>query len=273
MRFLFNLDKAKVRERSVSPSEIRYLQRRFGSESVRINNSFHAKVYIFDNKAMVTSANLSRNAFARGIEIAALFSGKEVDPIRRFYERLWKRSTPVPLLDEYDSTWKEIRSQKQKQGEPESLGGRGRIHTKIIPWDEQPVNWLVPIDAEMSKKTEREIEKATGWNKGVIGSMKRGTFGTMNVGDGVFLIDNPGYRQVRRVNFVIVKDKRLVKTDEGDYHFAYDEEVKATKLKTVSDRLKRLGLITKQDRVSFEGKLATRQVTEMRSLLGIRPTE
>ena len=99
LKFVFGLTEAAVRSGSVDPYEIDYLQSHFGPTCIRTNNAFHAKLYIFDKAAIVTSANLSRKAFERNIEVGALFENGEVKKIKDLYAKLWKKSSRLRDLD------------------------------------------------------------------------------------------------------------------------------------------------------------------------------
>lgn len=94
IRFIFKLNRQSVRRGEVNPYEIEYLNDHFRNGIVRTNDTFHAKVYIFDDSALVTSANLSRTAFERNIEAGVLLEGKQVRKVKGFFEELWKNSKP-----------------------------------------------------------------------------------------------------------------------------------------------------------------------------------
>jgi hypothetical protein len=51
----------------------------------------HAKVYIFgDHSAVVTSANLTRKALNKNIEVGIQLSGSAAQELRRWFDKLWK---------------------------------------------------------------------------------------------------------------------------------------------------------------------------------------
>ncbi|MBI3292421.1 MAG: hypothetical protein HYZ73_06395 [Elusimicrobia bacterium] len=51
----------------------------------------HAKIYIIDNDALVSSANLTNTAFARRYEVGVWLSGKEAGGIISLFEEWWER--------------------------------------------------------------------------------------------------------------------------------------------------------------------------------------
>ncbi|MBN2295058.1 MAG: phospholipase D family protein [Pirellulales bacterium] len=60
----------------------------------------HAKVYIFGtSNAIVTSANLTRNAFDSNIEVGVEINGQAVDEINRWFDELWKIGSPLTIDD------------------------------------------------------------------------------------------------------------------------------------------------------------------------------
>lgn len=67
---------------------------RFFGEGRRL----HAKVYIFGNaKAVVTSANLTDNAFQRNIEAGVEVSRQEAEGLRTWFDKLWLKAEPLTL--------------------------------------------------------------------------------------------------------------------------------------------------------------------------------
>ncbi len=56
----------------------------------------HAKVYIIDDQALVTSANLTRTAFEKRDEIGVFLSGSESQRVIDIYEQWWKKAEDPP---------------------------------------------------------------------------------------------------------------------------------------------------------------------------------
>lgn len=64
------------------------------SEGVRHIFGLHAKLYIFDNQAIITSANLTKNGFDRNVEVGMLIR-EDVGTVAEFFERLWGNAAVV----------------------------------------------------------------------------------------------------------------------------------------------------------------------------------
>ena len=59
---------------------------------------FHAKTYIFGSEnAIVTSANLTNNAFDFNIEAGVEISGSKVQEVIDWYDRLWEMASPLTV--------------------------------------------------------------------------------------------------------------------------------------------------------------------------------
>jgi hypothetical protein len=66
----------------------------------------HAKVYVFGNtSAVVTSANLTRNALDANIEVGVSLTGDVVRELADWFDRLWKDADRLNLADV--AKWKE----------------------------------------------------------------------------------------------------------------------------------------------------------------------
>lgn len=60
----------------------------------------HAKVYIFgDSDAIVSSANLTTLGLNENIEVGVALSGEPVHKLAQWYEKIWRRSTPLKARD------------------------------------------------------------------------------------------------------------------------------------------------------------------------------
>src|SRR5262249_46074720 len=59
----------------------------------------HANVYIFGTRsAVVTSANLTENAFDSNIEVGVVLDTENVDALTAWFDRLWTMARPSSLL-------------------------------------------------------------------------------------------------------------------------------------------------------------------------------
>ena len=63
----------------------------------------HAKVYIFDNKAVVTSANLTETAFTKRHEIGTYFDSTETHEVIKRFDFWWEVSAPDLTADIFSS--------------------------------------------------------------------------------------------------------------------------------------------------------------------------
>lgn len=55
----------------------------------------HAKIYIVDNKCVITSANLTSTAFSKRHEVGFVLSEEDMNQSITFFEMLWKKSIDV----------------------------------------------------------------------------------------------------------------------------------------------------------------------------------
>jgi len=244
VRFIFGLDERAVGEGAVNPHEIEYFQKLFDNRNIRTNSALHAKLYIFDKKALVTSANLSQTAFQRNIEVGALVEGEQVEKIKRFYVKLWNDSDPIGNLDNYKKIWDRARRTKEWDESSGIYRKSKRRHTKIEPWGEQFLGWIIPVFEEMKPETASKVRRATGWKPpNWITGIDREIFDLMKKGHVVFLVNM--FSKRKTLSMVRVKDKQRVETEEGDYHFAYRPEKDAeVGIDKIMNELTRLDLAT-----------------------------
>ena len=66
---------------------------------VRTLIGLHAKIYVFDDTALVTSANLTGTAFAKRYELGCLLSGTNARETIARFEDWWDRATAVKPED------------------------------------------------------------------------------------------------------------------------------------------------------------------------------
>jgi phosphatidylserine/phosphatidylglycerophosphate/cardiolipin synthase-like enzyme len=62
---------------------------------VRFLKGLHAKIYIFDDKCIITSANLSEKAFSKRYEIGVLLEGAEVKEIKDIFQQWWSMGESI----------------------------------------------------------------------------------------------------------------------------------------------------------------------------------
>ena len=74
--------------------------------AIRTLHGLHAKIYIIDNNAIVTSANLTGTAFSKRYEMGTLLNGSEANDVIIQYNKWWKNKSNQVTL-------KEIKNLKQ----------------------------------------------------------------------------------------------------------------------------------------------------------------
>jgi phosphatidylserine/phosphatidylglycerophosphate/cardiolipin synthase-like enzyme len=75
----------------------------------------HAKIYLIDDSAIVTSANLTNTAFAKRFEIGLFLSGKEISGVEKTYSKWFKEYS-----DDVLSTWKPEKKKGKVEGGEEA---------------------------------------------------------------------------------------------------------------------------------------------------------
>lgn len=224
IRFVFRVNDVAVKRGEVNPYEVQYFMEHFKSSSVKSNDNFHSKIYIFDKTALVTSANLTKTAFESNIEAGVLLDGPEVDEVKSFFERsLWENAKPIKDVKKYTKMWNVIK----KSDPPSSYSKKTKAHTKIKDWTDDYVDtWYFVITDALSKKTERKIKKETNWSNrlSLVGDIGPNSFKQLKLGDLAFIANLNKKRGKIEVELARIFDKSRVETDEGDLHFAYDIE-------------------------------------------------
>lgn len=225
IRFVFRINDVAVKRGEVNPYEVQYFMEHFKNSSIRSHENFHSKIYIFDNSALITSANLTKTAFESNIEAGVLLDVTQVDEVKNFFvTRLWENAKPIKDVKKYKKIW--------NIGKKREINGRSnktKPHTKIKKWTDDYVGtWYFSIFGQMTKKTEHKIQKEANWaNFELVGDIGPNTFRQLKLGDLAFLVDL-SKKRLSRINVELARifDKSRVETDEGDLHFAY--EVKKT---------------------------------------------
>jgi len=82
--------------------------------AVKEIKGLHAKIYIVDNDALVTSANLTNTAFSKRHEVGILLCDKEAANIINLYEKWWKS-----IANDIPSNWMPKIARKQVKVEKE----------------------------------------------------------------------------------------------------------------------------------------------------------
>jgi hypothetical protein len=193
----------------------------FKGSSIRSHDTFHSKIYIFDDSALITSANLTKAAFESNIEAGVLLDASQVDEVKSFFStRLWENAKPVTDVKKYKKLWNVVK----KNGYAVDLK-KNKAHTKIREWTDDYVStWYFAIPDQMTKKTERKIKKESNWatELSVVGDIGPVPFKQLKLGDLAFIVNLKKRRGKIEVELARVFDKSRVETDEGDLHFAYE---------------------------------------------------
>jgi hypothetical protein len=223
IRFVFRLNYISVKSGEVNPYEVQYFMEHFKGSSVKSHDNFHSKIYIFDNSALITSANLTKTAFESNIEVGVLLDGPQVDEVKRFFDQsLWQTAKPIGDLRKFKRIWNAV----QKSAKNVSLK-KGQFHTKIKDWTDDYVDtWYIGVPFRLSAKTERKIKKETNWRTelSVVGDIGYQTFKQIKLGDLAYLADLSKKRGKIEIKLARIFDKSRVETDEGDLHFACETE-------------------------------------------------
>jgi len=268
IRFVFRLNTLAVRRGEVNPYEIEYFMEHFRRSSIRTNDTFHSKIYIFDDSALVTSANLSKRAFQTSIEAGVLLQQEQVKRVKSFFERLWKTSKPIRNLDGYKSAWNKARG-KRKTSEEQYSQRSISPHTRIKPWNEDAANkWFMLVTEEMTEKTENAIYKATHWARkhGLLANLKHKTYESLKLGDIVYIFNfTDKSKNLVKIEEARVKDKRDIKTDDGNCHFVYEKMNGSSIKKDEFSQLIKKAKLGKAD----EKILNRKQTNILREALGI----
>lgn len=227
VRFIFKLSMRPVKRGVVNPHEIEYIQKHLKGCKIKTNDIFHSKIYIFDDSAVITSANLSKTAFGKNIEAGVLLNGAQFTKAKRFFENLWKRSDPIKNLNDFKRAWRTTKG----TGNKGDLRTKTKVkpHTSIQAWDENLENkWLVHITDETDRETERSIYEATNWKESgeLVTDLRRATYNSVGTGDIIYLQIDYEENQKPKIEKGKVIDKRMVETDRGGkYHLAYESIV------------------------------------------------
>jgi len=140
VKFIVNFSDNSVRSGSTNPAGVGQLQ---DFAEIRNKEDLHAKLYLFDDVALVCSANLSKNATSN-IEAGILVEEREeVSQIIDFFRELWNQSLPIDskVFSDRLKAWIETSAKRTRQSlpEPTDIVGRRKIG--------RPEPWKTPIPA------------------------------------------------------------------------------------------------------------------------------
>ncbi len=222
-RFIFRVTDFAIKSGKVNPYEIQYLMEHFNSNNVKSQDNFHSNIYIFDNSALITSANLTKPSFESAFETGVLLDDSQVDEVKSFYNQsLWENAKTIKELQKLKRIWN-ITEKSRAIDNAKKI----KAHTTITEWTDDNVSrWYFTIPDTLSKKTERKIKKETNWgtNFSVVADIGPNCFKHIKLGDFTYLANLTKKRGKIEVEIARILDKSCVETDEGDFHFAYKTE-------------------------------------------------
>ena len=220
-RFIFKVTDFTIRGGDVNPYEIQYFMEHFSGDNVKSHDNFNSNIYIFDNSALITSANLIKHSFENAIETGVLLDGPEVDEVKSFFRSLWENAKTIRELQKLKKMWNAEKTRNINDSK------KVKPHTQIKNWTDDCVSrWYFTIPDLLSKNVERKIKKETNWpdNLSVVADIGPTCFKNIKLGDLAFLANLKKKRGKVEVDLVRIFDKGVVETDEGDFHFAHRTE-------------------------------------------------
>jgi len=217
IRFIFKLTDLAIKSGDVNPYEIQYFMEHFNGDNVKSHDNFNSNIYIFDNSALITSANLTKPSFESSIETGMLLDGAEANEVKSFFKNLWENAKTIRELQKLKKIWNITKIQT-------SNSNKTKPHTRIKDWTDDYVSrWYFTIPDVLSKNIERKIKKETNWanDLAVVADIGPSCFKNIKLGDLAFLANLNKKRGKVEIDLVRVFDKGISETDEGDHHFAY----------------------------------------------------
>lgn len=120
----------------LSQKTIRLFENRGKVKTLR---GLHAKIYIIDNKVLITSANLTATAFSKRYEVGCLLRKSGAKHTIKLYETWWKKKAEkLPY-----KWWEGLRQSKEKNESSEDEDGNGLTGL-----------WHLPASPKKIQKTE-----------------------------------------------------------------------------------------------------------------------
>lgn len=114
MRKLGRYKTAKILCNIDNPSCNPYIVHKIVKEKwadIRTRNDIHAKVYIFDKEAIISSANFTPNGLGIGnIDAGVLLQKSETAPTITWFNELWNDTNSLPLSDLSEDKWRELKA-------------------------------------------------------------------------------------------------------------------------------------------------------------------
>ena len=221
IRFIFKVNDSAVKSGETDPYEIQYFMEHFNGSCFRSYDAFNSQIYIFDDSALVTSANLAKSSFECNMEAGVLLDGAQVDEVKSFFSSsLWENAKPVTEVKKYKKLWNQA-----KKNRVAIDSNKHKAHTKIREWTDYYTNkWYFSIPDKMNSKVERKIKKETNWapDLKLVADIGPTSFKQLKLGDLAFIANLTKKKGKIDIELGQVFDKSKVETDEGDLHFAYE---------------------------------------------------
>jgi hypothetical protein len=242
IRFIFKVTPEALKKGLTNPYELQFLLEHFKDCKINSNDNFNVNTYIFDDSALITSANFSKDTLEKGFEIGVLIEQQDIDEVKKTFETFWQTGKPIGDLKKLKQTW-------NTQQKNETDNKKTKQHTIIKQWINNHTNtWLLTTSLRLPARVERKIKKDANWIKklSTLGDIGYQTYKELKIGDFAYIIDLKSNRgDIVNIEFARIHDKTRVETDLGDYHLAYQ-----TKENQLIDREKLYSLITKMGKSS-----------------------
>lgn len=122
---------------NLNPVTIKWFRNRGEIKTIK---GLHAKIYIIDDSAILSSANLTSTAFSKRYEVGILLSDKEAQTLFDLYSDWWNKvANDIPL----DWTPKAYQHKVSKEKE-ETFGKNLKVLWPLPPDPGNPVSKLIP---------------------------------------------------------------------------------------------------------------------------------
>ncbi|MCK4665061.1 MAG: hypothetical protein KAT68_19490 [Bacteroidales bacterium] len=136
-----NIDKRFITDiKELSNLNFEFFNNVIKTGELRTLASVHAKIYIVDNKCLITSANLTETAFLKRYEIGMLLDEKESEESIEIFNTFWKKSIRIKRIDK-----PEEKSKTTNNIFDEKFGFKLPKIWNISIKNKSPQFWLKPI--------------------------------------------------------------------------------------------------------------------------------
>jgi hypothetical protein len=254
IRFIFQLNEHTTKTGKTDPYEIQYFIEHFRNSSVKSQENFSSAIYIFDDSALVTSANLTLPAFESYIETGVLLEGTEAAEAQSFFDTfLWNTAKPIGALKKYKVLWN-LASKSHMSVTAKKI----KAHTEIKDWPKTYVDtWYVGVSKWISAKTVHKIRKEMNWHPDlfVVGDIGYQIYTQLKVGDYAYIADLTKRGGIEIIAARIY-DKARIETDEGDFHcIVQKEKGHALKREQFFELMKKVNIRPKSESLFSEEQL------------------